>query len=128
MFESLHGWLAAALIGFFTAAVAYIVDITQASVFDWKDGYCSTSPLLDKGRCCKVFDELEGGCSDWREWTDGWGKGPLYLAIAASYGILSAGLTMTTRHVLPRVDCEKNETKIMYMARYLYPLIIGLLG
>ncbi|KAH0606437.1 uncharacterized protein H6S33_004098 [Morchella sextelata] len=113
VFESLQGWLAAALIGFFTAVVAYIVDITQASVFDWKDGYCSTSPLLDKGSCCKVFDELEGGCSDWREWTDGWGKGPLYLAVAASYGVLSAGLTMTTRHVLPRVDCDKSDTKII---------------
>ena len=36
--DKIQGWIAVALIGLFTAVVAYLVDIAQATVFDWKLG------------------------------------------------------------------------------------------
>ena len=36
--DTVQGWTAVTLIGFFTAVVAFLVDIAQATVFDWKLG------------------------------------------------------------------------------------------
>ena len=36
--DKVQGWVAVALIGFLTAVVAFLVDIAQATVFDWKLG------------------------------------------------------------------------------------------
>jgi chloride channel 3/4/5 len=36
--DKIQGWIAVGLIGLFTAVVAYLVDIAQATVFDWKLG------------------------------------------------------------------------------------------
>jgi len=53
MWDAVQGWTAVALIGFFTVIVAFLVDIAQVTVFDWKlgpptfylkpnvEGYCS---------------------------------------------------------------------------------------
>ena len=38
IWDKVQGWVGVALIGFFTAVVAYLVDIAQATVFDWKVG------------------------------------------------------------------------------------------
>jgi chloride channel 3/4/5 len=36
--DQIQGWITVVLIRFFTAVVAYLVDIAQAIVFDWKLG------------------------------------------------------------------------------------------
>jgi chloride channel 3/4/5 len=44
--DQIQGWITVALIGFFTAVVAYLVDVAQASVFDWKLGIPHQSTFL----------------------------------------------------------------------------------
>jgi chloride channel 3/4/5 len=41
-FDGTQGWILSALVGFLTATIAYVVDVSEAPVFDWKEGYCST--------------------------------------------------------------------------------------
>lgn len=36
--DKIQGWIAVGMIGFLTATIAYLVDIAQATVFDWKLG------------------------------------------------------------------------------------------
>jgi len=114
LYDSVEGWLVVGLIGVFTALVAFIVDIAQASVFDWKEGYCSTSPLSNRENCCRGKGG-ENGCDDWKWWTSTVARGyPLYIGIAVMYGLFSVGITMTTKRKLPTPD---DVGKVMYMAR-----------
>lgn len=39
--DGTQGWILSAIVGFVTAMVAYVVDISEAPAFDLKDGYCS---------------------------------------------------------------------------------------
>jgi chloride channel 3/4/5 len=39
-FDGSQGWILSALVGCLTAMTAYAVDISEAPVFDLKDGYC----------------------------------------------------------------------------------------
>jgi chloride channel 3/4/5 len=41
-FDGTQGWILSAFVGFLTATIAYLVDVSEAPVFDWKEGYCST--------------------------------------------------------------------------------------
>lgn len=65
LFDAAQGWILVALIGCLTAGVAYIVDTTEAAVFDWKTGYCSTKWYQSKRKCCSGADI----CSDWIRWS-----------------------------------------------------------
>jgi hypothetical protein len=47
-FDGTQGWILSALVGFLTAILAYIVDVSEAPVFDWKDGYCSDGFLINE--------------------------------------------------------------------------------
>lgn len=47
-FDGAQGWILSALVGFITACIAYGVDVSEAPVYDWKDGYCSTGFLLSE--------------------------------------------------------------------------------
>ena len=47
-FDGAQGWILSALVGFLTACLAYTVDIAEAPVFDWKDGYCSKGFFLSE--------------------------------------------------------------------------------
>lgn len=40
MFDGAQGWVLAALIGGITALIAYCVDVSEAVVFDFKEGHC----------------------------------------------------------------------------------------
>lgn len=65
LFDAAQGWILVALIGCFTAGVAYIVDTTEAAVFDWKTGYCSTKWYHSKRKCCSGASV----CSNWIRWS-----------------------------------------------------------
>jgi chloride channel 3/4/5 len=41
MFDASQGWILSALTGFVVAVIAYTVNVTEATVFDFKDGYCA---------------------------------------------------------------------------------------
>lgn len=47
-FDGAQGWILSALVGSLTATIAYCVDVSEAPVFDWKDGYCSDGFLLSE--------------------------------------------------------------------------------
>lgn len=108
-FESCQGWIAAALIGILTACVAFLVDIAEATVSDWKLGYCTTNLFSHRESCCtdrkplgiaKV--NLGEGCEAWHMWTDGWYRGfGIYVGFALVFGIVSSSVTMLTKSTLP---------------------------
>ncbi len=54
-FDGAQGWILSALVGFVTAVVAYTVDVSEAPVFDWKDGYCEEGFFLSEKVSDKVF-------------------------------------------------------------------------
>jgi hypothetical protein len=55
-FDGTQGWILSALVGFLTAILAYLVDVSEAPVFDWKEGYCSTGFFTsEKVSCYQVF-------------------------------------------------------------------------
>ncbi len=108
-FDTCSGWVAAALIGILTACVAFLVDVAEATVSDWKLGYCSSNPLSNRETCCTdrqplgaTKTNLGEGCESWHMWTDSWyGAFGIFVTLALAYGIISSSLTMLTRSNLP---------------------------
>lgn len=124
--------------GSLTACVAFVVDICQATVSDWKLGYCKSNVFMEREACCKGKTPLFGiqeiageDCADWQEWsTNFWASFAIYGGFALAFGIISASATMTTRKSLPaaassQLDSKRHDTdesqpvtsgKSMYMA------------
>ncbi|KAG8624790.1 hypothetical protein KVT40_007857 [Elsinoe batatas] len=65
LYDAAQGWLLVAIIGVFTASVAYLIDVTEAFVFDVKTGYCTKGWYLSKRRCCSGVSK----CDDWSRWS-----------------------------------------------------------
>ncbi|PNS17463.1 hypothetical protein CAC42_7146 [Sphaceloma murrayae] len=65
LYDASQGWILVAIIGCLTAAVAYLIDVTEAVVFDIKTGYCSTGWYLSKRRCCEGVSI----CDNWTRWS-----------------------------------------------------------
>lgn len=65
-FDSAQGWMLVAIIGCVTACIAYFVDVTEASIFDLKEGYCSDRWYWSRNRCCVGKEE----CFTWRTWSE----------------------------------------------------------
>lgn len=119
-----QGWVAAAIIGLLTACVAFVVDVSVATVADWKEGYCSRNVWLNRRACCAGpgMDEI-GQCTDWEPWAEIYaGSYGLYVAFALLFGLLAGSVTMTTKTNLPAVSgaadayTETASGKTMYMA------------
>lgn len=109
LFDSASGWIAAALIGTLTACVAFVVDVAEATVSDWKLGYCKRNPVLNRESCCEgktplfAMDGVVGtDCSDWKLWSTSYGSQfAIYVGFALAFGIISSSATMLTRRSLP---------------------------
>ncbi|KAH8896499.1 putative chloride channel protein [Thozetella sp. PMI_491] len=102
--DAAQGWLAAFVIGALTAAVAFVVDVSVATVADWKEGYCETNIWLSRKACCP---QDEQPCVRWRAWSDGFGPAyGAYVGFALLFGLLAATVTMTTRTNLPAVSLD----------------------
>lgn len=110
IFDACSGWLATALIGILTACVAFLVDVAEATVSDWKLGYCSSNPFANREACCTdrrpFFDSSKANlgeeCKEWHVWTDGWYRAfGIYVAFAIAFGVISSSLTMLTKSTLP---------------------------
>ncbi|WYZ41245.1 hypothetical protein EsH8_V_000140 [Colletotrichum jinshuiense] len=129
-FDQSQGWIAAAVVGALTALVAFAVDVSVATVSDWKEGRCSTSVFLDRGRCCWGVPETET-CEAWRPWVEEGSEGgyaasyAVYVLFALLFGAVAGNVTMATKTSLPAVDAGDAdaaatgtvaEGKTMYMA------------
>ena len=77
--------------------MAFLVDVSEASVSDWKTGYCSSNVFLTNANCCRLripSAGVEGFCDEWHFWVSGfWKSFGVYLGFASSFGIISASAT-----------------------------------
>ena len=64
-FDGAQGWILVAIIGVLTAVCAYVVNITETTMFDWKQGYCTHGWAMSRKTCC------DGAtiCDDWLHWS-----------------------------------------------------------
>lgn len=65
LFDGAQGWVLVAIIGCLTAGVAYCIDVTESTIFDYKTGYCSTKWWYSKRKCCSGASV----CDKWFRWS-----------------------------------------------------------
>ncbi|KAF2842404.1 chloride channel-like protein 3 [Patellaria atrata CBS 101060] len=117
LLDSCSGWIAVVFIGIFTACVAFVVDVAEATVSDWKFGYCTRNPLLSREACCeektpflRLNSELGDDCKNFHVWTDRYTSSfAIYVAWALAFGIMSSSATMLTKRSLPAVSPGKGD-------------------
>ncbi|KAK0115400.1 hypothetical protein ONS96_013856 [Cadophora gregata f. sp. sojae] len=129
--DSCQGWIAASMIGIFTALVAFCVDVAESTISDYKVGYCSSNVFQSREACCSVpsplelGEEVDGYCAEWKMWTEDYWLGfGIYVGFALFFGLIAGGVTMTTKANLPAVRQVDEELqsgsqprgKSMYMA------------
>lgn len=118
--DAAQGWFAAFAIGVLTAFVAYLVDVSVASLADWKEGRCVAAAAAgdsDDGRWMWWQDRERCGDDAWRPWVVEGGGGSwawgyvIYVGVALVYGLVAGAVTTTTRANLPavRVDDDVND-------------------
>ncbi|KAK4232136.1 putative chloride channel protein [Podospora fimiseda] len=105
LFDGAQGWILSALVGFIVAVLAYIVNVGEATVFDFKDGYCTTRWYYSEKMCCP-----HGACTAWRDWGEvlngfpfgeRWTEYVVYIVAAIILASLSCLITLTTKTVVP---------------------------
>ncbi|KAG4442740.1 hypothetical protein IFR05_001757 [Cadophora sp. M221] len=129
--DSCQGWIAASMIGIFTALVAFCVDVAEATISDYKVGYCSSNPFQSREACCTkrsplgTMEEVGEYCEEWKMWSQNyWGSFGIYVGFALLFGIMAGGVTMTTKANLPAARKNDEDAqagseplgKSMYMA------------
>lgn len=112
-----------------------MVDIAEATVSDYKQGYCSSNPLLNREVCCTpkspflgITEVIGEDCTAWIPWTNNyWSSFAIYVAFAVLFGIIAGLVTLTTKTTLPTAAADNDHDsadggqaqvtgKSMYMA------------
>jgi chloride channel 3/4/5 len=105
-FDGAQGWILVALIGVLTAVCAYFVNTTETTLFDLKQGYCTTGWNRSRKTCC----DGASICDDWVHWSKAIRNDKLdlvqtqYAVFVLSVVLLSMAsclLTLTTKTVIP---------------------------
>src|ERR1700733_3776172 len=65
LFDSAQGWILVAVTGCITALFAYFIDVTEASIFDYKEGFCTKVWYWNRAKCCHGANQ----CAKWRTWS-----------------------------------------------------------
>ncbi|KAF4497643.1 CLC chloride channel [Fusarium agapanthi] len=119
LWDASQGWVAAFLIGLFTASIAAFVDVSVEVLADLKDGYCTDNIFLSHRACCAT----ETTCQNWKSWTESYVSAyAIYVGLALAFGIIAGSVTATTKTNLTAVAPEKERSsasaggKVMYMA------------
>jgi chloride channel 3/4/5 len=89
------------------ALLAVAIDFTQATVADFKYGYCVSNIFLEREECCREAgkEDLIGQCEEFRFWATGTlAKFGVYVAWAALFGVISGSVTMLSKRDLPAVS------------------------
>ena len=106
IFDSSEGWILVAIIGVVTACLAYVVDITETAIFDYKEGYCDSGWHKTKSKCCFGREE----CESWRTWSEiirpsgieeRWIDFVAFILGCVVLAMLSCGLTLLSKTVVP---------------------------
>ncbi|KZF21498.1 voltage-gated protein/chloride channel-like protein [Xylona heveae TC161] len=107
-FDGAQGWILVAIIGCITAAIAYLVDITETPIFDLKDGYCTIGWYRSKKKCCAGLDEHV--CPSWLSWSEALRPSRtkdarldffIYVLAGVFLSLISCILTLGTKTVVP---------------------------
>ncbi|PHH79038.1 hypothetical protein CDD80_5752 [Ophiocordyceps camponoti-rufipedis] len=105
LYDGVQGWILSALSGFVVALIAYAVDVSEATVFDYKDGYCARAWYLGEQKCCP-----HGPCEDWKNWSEvvsisplgpGWTEFTIYMSCVVGFAVFSCWLALWTETVVP---------------------------
>ena len=105
-FDGAQGWILVAIIGCITACIAYFVDVTEASIFDIKEGFCVDGWYFSKRKCCFAEEE----CASWISWGDvlplsrlekQWVDFAAYVFFVVLFAVASCVLTLTTKTIIP---------------------------
>ncbi|KAJ5617293.1 hypothetical protein N7537_002407 [Penicillium hordei] len=105
-FDGAQGWILVALIGCITASIAYFVDVTEGSVFDLKEGFCTTRAFRNRRTCC----EGVAGCDAWQPWSrifspsnteSQWVDFVMFVFWVVALALISCALTLLTKTVVP---------------------------
>ncbi|KAI9686668.1 MAG: hypothetical protein M1820_010596 [Bogoriella megaspora] len=101
LFDASSGWIAVMIIGALTAGIAFLVDVAEANLSDWKFGYCAYDPF-------KTRDD----CGRWTFWSNNYAVAfAIYVAWAILFGLVSASATTLTKSNLPAVT-GSDEVKV----------------
>ncbi|KAJ5339433.1 hypothetical protein N7452_006161 [Penicillium brevicompactum] len=105
-FDGAQGWILVALIGCITAAIAYFVDVTEGSIFDVKEGFCTTQFFRSRRSCCGG----EAICTSWKSWSrilqpsgeeNIWVDFFFFVFWVVVLALISCALTLLTKTVVP---------------------------
>ena len=105
-FDGAQGWILVAIIGCLTACVAYLVNVTESTLFDYKQGYCASDWRRSQRSCCKGATI----CDDWVHWStvirtdkldDEDTQFVAFVFFVVAFSMLSCLLTLTTKTVIP---------------------------
>ena len=105
-FDGGQGWILVAVIGCITAFLAYFVDVTETSIFDIKQGYCTTGWYFSKRKCCFGAHN----CTKWKSWAEvmnitgkagEWTDFIAYVLCVVVLATASCLLTLATKTVVP---------------------------
>lgn len=105
LFDGAQGWILSAVVGFVVAILAYVINVSEQVLFDWKDGYCASTWYLSEKRCCPL-----GACTDWVSWSDvtkdmplstKWREFVVYLFWVNAFAFAACVLTLLTKTVVP---------------------------
>jgi chloride channel 3/4/5 len=107
MFDGAEGWILSALVGFAVAIIAYLVNVSEQTIFDFKDGYCSTSWHKSEKQCCP-----HGPCTDWQDWDEVflgfrfgavWVNYMIFVILSVAFAGAACLLTLRTKTVVPSI-------------------------
>ena len=106
--------------------------MAEATVSDWKTGYCTTNIFLNREGCCTdegagARENIGENCREWHTWSSVYVHSfAIYVAFALLFGVISSSVTMFTKVRLPAAEQDgKSDTtslsqptqgKVMYMA------------
>ncbi|KAK7205943.1 CLC channel [Myxozyma melibiosi] len=93
-----QGWILVSIIASCVAVLAYGIESSQARIFDWREGYCSTKWYAPQYECCA---DSTGTCPAWVKWNVGFsGAGfldyGLFIVSSVILAVLAVSLTLTT--------------------------------
>jgi chloride channel 3/4/5 len=105
-FDGAQGWILVAIIGVLTAVCAYVVNTTETTLFDWKQGYCTKKWNMSRKLCC------DGAtiCDSWVHWSKTYRSDRLdvvktqyafFVLSVIALSMASCLLTLTTKTVIP---------------------------
>ncbi|CAO2651371.1 Nn.00g039410.m01.CDS01 [Neocucurbitaria sp. VM-36] len=105
-FDGAQGWILVALIGVLTAVCAYFVNTTETTLFDLKQGHCTSGWTKSRKLCC----DGASICDNWVHWSkvirsdrldDVQTQYAFFVLSVITLSLVSCLLTLMTKTVIP---------------------------